>query len=95
MVVVWILGIDVNSPILYAQKVIKFMGEWNCEEIWTLAFTEEASKHFTIVEKSSWKSIPCAPTSRTKIQEEIKVLKRLMTVVIIFALCWLPVYSVH
>ena len=50
MVVVWIVGIAVNSPILYAQKVINCT--WEDGTAWRFGrrlFTEEASKHFTIV----------------------------------------------
>ena len=49
MAVIWIVGIAVNSPILYAQKVVSIEGNWHCYETWTPAFTEEASKHFTVV----------------------------------------------
>ena len=116
MLVVWIVGIAVNSPILYAQKVIMHMGEWYCLEIWTPAFTEEASKHFTIVifvvfylvplltmavlysfvvHKLWVRKVPGNPSLSNQLRAQKskkKVLKMLMTVVIIFALCWLPVY---
>ena len=116
MAVVWIVGIAVNSPILYAQKVIMFKGEWFCTEIWTPAFTEEASKHFTIVifmlfyliplltmvvlysfvvHKLWVRKVPGNPSLENQLRAQKskkKVLKMLMTVVILFALCWLPVY---
>lgn len=116
MVVVWIVGIAVNSPILYAQKVIMHMGEWYCLEIWTPAFTEEASKHFTIVIFVVFYLVPVlamsllysfivfklwvrkvpgiqtAENQRRSDKSKKKVLIMLMTVVILFALCWLPVY---
>jgi len=114
MVVVWIVGIAVSSPLLYAQKVIK--KEWFCMEIWTPAFTKEASKHFTIViftvfylvplltmtvlysfvvYKLWVRKVPGNPSldNQLRVQKsKKKVLKMLMTVVIIFALCWLPMY---
>ena len=116
MVVVWIVGIVVNSPILYAQKVIMYMGEWDCLEIWTPAFTEEASKHFTIVlfvvfylvplltmavlysfavHKLWVRKIPGNPSLENQLRAQKskkKVFKMLMSVVILFALCWLPGY---
>ena len=116
MLVIWIVGIAVNSPILYAQKVIMHMGEWYCLEIWTPAFTEEASKHFTIVifvvfylvplltmavlysfvvHKLWVRKVPGNPSLSNQLRAQKskkKVLKMLMTVVILFALCWLPVY---
>ena len=117
MAVVWIVGIAVNSPILYAQKVIEpNKGEFYCLEIWTPAFTEEASKHFTIVifitfyllplltmavlysfavHKLWRRKIPGNPSLANQIRAQKskkKVFKMLMTVVILFALCWLPVY---
>ena len=116
MVVVWIVGIAVNSPILYAQKVINFKGGWYCLEIWTPAFTEEASKHFTIVlfvlfylvplltmavlysfvvHKLWMRKIPGNPSLANQLRAQKskkKVLKMLMTVVILFALCWLPLH---
>ena len=116
MVVVWIVGIAVNSPFLYAQKVIMIKGKWFCMEIWTPAFTEEASKHFTIVIFVVFYLIPLltmsllysfivfklwvrkvpgnqtAENQRRSDKSKKKVLKMLMTVVILFALCWLPVY---
>ena len=116
MAVVWIVGIVVNSPILYAQKVIMYMGEWECLEIWTPAFTEEAAKHFTIVlfvvfylvplltmavlysfvvHKLWVRKVPGNPSLENQLRAQKskkKVLKMLMSVVIIFALCWLPVY---
>ena len=114
--VVWIVAIAVNSPILYAQKVIMFKGEWFCREIWTPAFTEEASKHFTIVIFVVFYLVPLltmlllysfivlklwvrkvpgnqtAENQRRSDKSKKKVLIMLMTVVILFALCWLPVY---
>ena len=33
MVVIWIVGIAVNSPFLYAQKIVMLKGEWFCMEI--------------------------------------------------------------
>ena len=114
--VVWIVAIAVNSPILYALKVIMFKGEWFCTEIWTPAFTEEASKHFTIVICVVFYLVPLltisllysfivlklwvrevpgnqtAENQRRSDKSKKKVLIMLMTVVILFALCWLPVY---
>ena len=49
MAVIWIVGIAVSSPILYAQKVISVEGNFYCTKTWTPAFTEEASKDFTVV----------------------------------------------
>jgi len=116
MVAVWIVSIAVNSPFLYAQKVIMIKGEWFCMEIWTPAFTEEASKHLTIVlfvvfylvplltmailysfviHKLWVRKIPGNPSLENQLRAQKskkKVLKMLMTVVILFALCWLPVY---
>ena len=116
MALVWIVGIAVNSPILYAQKVVSIEGNWYCLEIWTPAFTEEASKDFTvvlfvvfyliplltmsilysfIVHKLWVRKVPgnqTAENQRRSEKSKKKVLKMLMTVVIIFALCWLPVY---
>ena len=116
MVAVWIVGIAVNSPVLYAHKVIMYMGEWYCVEIWTPAFTEEASKHFTIVlftvfylaplltmavlysfvvHKLWMRKVPGNPSLANQLRAQKskkKVLKMLMTVVVLFALCWLPVY---
>ena len=63
MAVVWIVGIAVNSPILYAQKVVMYRGEFFCLEIWTPAFTEEASKHFTIVIFVVFYLVPLLTTS--------------------------------
>ena len=114
--VVWMVGIAVNSPILYAQKVIMYKGEWLCLENWTPAFTEEASKHFTIVifvvfylvplltmavlysfvvHKLWVRKVPGNPSLANQLRAQKnkkKVLKMLMTVVILFALCWLPMY---
>ena len=114
--VVWIVGIAVSSPILYAQKVIMIKGEWYCMEIWTPAFTKQASKHFTIVlfilfylvplltmtvlysfvvYKLWVRKVPGNPSLENQLRAQKskkKVLKMLMTVVIIFALCWLPVF---
>ena len=116
MVVVWIVGIAVNSPILYAQRVVMYNGQWFCLEIWTPVFTEEASKHFTIVifimfylvpvltmavlysfvvYKLWVRKVPGNPSLENHLRAQKskkKVLKMLMTVVILFALCWLPVY---
>lgn len=116
MVIVWIVGIAVNSPILYAQRVIMRNGKWFCLEIWTPAFTEEASKHFTIVIFVVFYLVPLltmsilysfivlklwvrkvpgnqtAENQRRSDKSKKKVLIMLMTVVILFALCWLPVY---
>ena len=116
MAVVWIVGIAVNSPILYARKVIMHMGEFFCLEIWTPAFTEEASKHFTIVifivfyliplltmtvlysfavHKLWMRKIPGNPSLANQLRarkSKKKVFKMLMTVVILFAMCWLPEY---
>jgi len=116
MVVVWIVGIAVNSPLLYAQRVIMYNGQWFCLEIWTSVFTEEASKHFTIVifimfylvpvltmavlysfvvYKLWVRKVPGNPSLENQLRAQKskkKVLKMLMTVVILFALCWLPVY---
>ena len=118
MVAVWIVGIAVNSPFLYVQKVIMIKGEWYCIEIWTPAFTEEASKHFTIVLFIVFYLFPLltmtvlysfvvyklwvrkVPGNPSILENQLlraqkskkKVLKTLMTVVIIFALCWLPVF---
>ena len=117
MAVVWIVGIAVNSPILYALKVIEAnVGEFYCLEIWTPAFTEEASKHFTIaifvvfylvplftmsvlysfiVFKLWVRKVPGNQTienQRRSDKSKKKVLIMLMTVVILFAVCWLPVY---
>ncbi|KAL9984829.1 hypothetical protein ACROYT_G007165 [Oculina patagonica] len=116
MAVVWIVGIAVNSPFLYAMKVISVEGTLYCAEIWTPAFTEEASKDFTvvlfvvfyliplltmsilysfIVHKLWVRKVPGNQTAENQLRSEKskkKVLKMLMTVVILFALCWLPVY---
>jgi len=116
MAVVWIVGIAVSSPFFYAQKVIMINGEWFCMEIWTPAFTEEASKHFTavifvvfylvplltmailysfVIHKLWVRKIPGNPSLENQLRAQKskkKVLKMLMTVVILFALCWLPLY---
>ena len=53
IVVVWIVGIAVNSPLLYALKTIVKEEDGvrisSCGEIWTPVFAENADKHFTIV----------------------------------------------
>ena len=119
MVVVWIVGIAVNSPILYAQNVVLARGKWRCIEKWTPAFTEEASKYFTVVifvifylvplltmsvlysfvvHKLWVRKIPGNQTVENQMRSQKskkKVLKMLLTVVILFALCWLPVYIIQ
>lgn len=120
MALVWIVGIAVNSPTLYAQKVVMFKEEgrasWGCIEEWEPAFTEETSKDFTIVlfvifyvvplvtmsvlysfviHKLWVRKVPgnqTAENERRSQKSKKKVLKMLLAVVILFALCWLPVY---
>ncbi|XP_078357137.1 QRFP-like peptide receptor [Oculina patagonica] len=116
MAVVWIVGIAISSPFLYALKVTSVEGNWYCVEIWTPAFTEEASKHFTVVlfvafyvvplltisvlysfvvHKLWVRKVPGNPCVENQLRAQRsnkKVLKMLITVVILFALCWLPVY---
>ena len=49
--VVWIVSIAVNSPFLYAMKVVfnKNTKKSSCLEIWTPVFSENADKDFTFV----------------------------------------------
>lgn len=53
MAVLWTVGIAVNSPFLYAQKIIVSEVDGvrisSCQEIWTPVFGENAAKDFTIV----------------------------------------------
>ena len=120
IVVVWIVGIAVNSPFLYAQKII--VSEEGgvrisyCQEIWTPVFGENAAKDFTIVlfvlfyavplltmsvlysfvvYKLWVRKVPGNQTTENQLRAEKsrkKVLKMLLVVVTLFALCWLPVY---
>ena len=116
IVVVWIVGIAVNSPILYAQKIIVSEEVLYCQEIWTPVFGENAAKDFTIVLFVLFYAVPLltmsvlysfvvyklwvrkAPgnqTTENQLRAEKsrkKVLKMLIVVVTLFALCWLPVY---
>ena len=116
--VVWVVGIIVNSPILYAMKIV-FNNETQksyCEEQWTPAFSENSSKDFTIVlfvtfyvfplltmsvlysfvVHNLWvRKVPGIQTPQNQLRAERskrKVLKMLLAIVVIFALCWLPVY---
>ena len=119
--IVWIVGIGVNSPILYAMKIIIYGVDQRsyCVEIWTPAFTEEASKDFTIVifvifyvvplltmsvlytfviHKLWVRKLPGNQTAQNQLhadKSKKKVLKMLLAVVILFALCWLPVYVIQ
>lgn len=115
---VWIVGIGVNSPILYAQKIVVYGADQKryCLEIWTPVFTKDAAKDFTIVlfvvfyvvplltmsvlysfvvYKLSVRKVPGNQTAENQLRAEKskkKVLKMLLVVVLLFALCWLPVY---
>lgn len=116
--IVWIVGIGVNSPILYAMEIIVYEADNQsyCFEIWTPAFKEEANKDFTIVlfvvfyvvplltmsvlysfvVHELWvRKVPGNQTAENQQRNDKsrkKVLKMLLAVVILFALCWLPVY---
>ena len=116
--IVWIVGIAVNSPFFYAQKLVFYeeFQNWYCAEIWTPAFREEANKDFTIVifvifyvipllsmsvlysfvvYKLWVRKVPGNQTAENQLRADNskkKVLKMLLAVVILFALCWLPVY---
>ena len=120
IVVVWIVGIAVNSPFLYAQKIIVSEEDGvrisYCQEIWTPVFGENAAKDFTIVLFVLFYAVPLltmsvlysfvvyklwvrkAPgnqTTENQLRAEKsrkKVLKMLIVVVTLFALCWLPMY---
>lgn len=116
IVVVWIVGIAVNSPFLYAQKIIVSEEVLYCQEIWTPVFGENAAKDFTIVlfvlfyavplltmsvlysfvvYKLWVRKVPGNQTTENQLRAEKsrkKVLKMLLVVVTLFALCWLPVY---
>ena len=114
---IWIVGIGVNSPFLYAQKVI--LGpdsKWYCYEDWTPVFSEGAAQDFTIVLFVVFYAVPLLTMSvlysfiihklwvrkmpgNQSVENQLraskskkKVLKMLLAVVILFALCWLPVY---
>ena len=119
---VWIVGIGVNAPILYAQRNVLLgeetfqPGEFQCKEIWVPAFSERASQDFTVVLFVVFYALPLlamsvlysfiiyrlwvrkVPGNQTFDNQQRadktkkKVLKMLLTVVVIFALCWLPVY---
>ena len=115
--VIWIVGIAVSSPILYAQKVYEVNQKRRyCVEIWTPAFKEDAGEDYTIVifvvlyavplltmsvlysfvvYKLWVRKVPRNQTAENQLRAEKskkKVLKMLMVVVLLFALCWLPVY---
>ena len=116
--IVWIVGIGVNSPILYTMKIIFYEVDQRryCVEVWTPTFTEEAPKDFTIVifvifyvvplltmsvlytfviHKLWVRKVPGNQTAENQLhadKSKKKVLKMLLAVVILFALCWLPVY---
>ena len=116
IVVVWIVGIAVNSPFLYAQKIIVSEEVLYCQEIWTPVFGENAAKDFTIVLFVLFYAVPLltmsvlysfvvyklwvrkAPgnqTTENQLRAEKsrkKVLKMVIVVVTLFALCWLPMY---
>lgn len=116
--VVWIVSIAVNSPFLYAMKLVfdKNTQKNSCLEIWTPVFSQNADKDFTIVLfvtfyvfplstmsvlysfviHNLWvRKVPGIQTPENQLRAERskkKVLKMLLAVVVIFALCWLPVY---
>ena len=116
--VVWIVGIAVNSPILYAMKIVFYeQGQKSyCLEVWTPVFTENAARDFTIVLflasyvfplltmsvlysfviHNLWvRKVPGVQTQANQLRADRskkKVLKMLLAVVVVFALCWLPVY---
>ena len=119
-VVVWIVGIAVNSPFLYAQKIIVSEEDGvrisYCVEIWTPVFGENAAKDFTIALFVLFYAVPLLPmsvlysfvvyklwvrkapgnqTTENQLRAEKsrrKVLKMLIVVLTLFALCWLPMY---
>ena len=116
--VVWIVAIAVNSPVLYAKKLVfnKNTKKNICLEIWTPIFSENADKDFTVVLfvtfyvfplstmsvlysfviHNLWvRKVPGIQMPENQLRAERskkKVLKMLLAVVVIFALCWLPVY---
>ena len=118
MALVWLVGIAVNSPTLYAQKIVflEYSQSWTCTEKWEPAFTEGAYKGFTIVLFVIFYLVPLltmsilysfviyklwvrkVPGNQTAENQQRsnksrkKVLKMLLAVMILFALCWLPVY---
>ncbi|XP_068745905.1 QRFP-like peptide receptor [Montipora capricornis] len=116
--VVWIVGIAVNSPLLYAMKIVfnEQAQKSYCFEVWTPVFTENAARDFTIVVFAAFyvfplltmsvlysfvihnlwvRKVPGVQTQANQLRADRskkKVLKMLLAVVVVFALCWLPVY---
>ncbi|XP_068743365.1 QRFP-like peptide receptor [Montipora capricornis] len=116
--VVWIVGIAVNSPLLYTMKIVfdEQAQKSYCLEVWTPVFTENAARDFTIVVFAAFyvfplltmsvlysfvihnlwvRKVPGVQTQANQLRADRskkKVLKMLLAVVVVFALCWLPVY---
>ena len=112
----WFFAVLLQSPTLYAMKLVVVANETHCIENWEPLFDNESSpKVYTVVLFVSMYMLPLlviailytaislflwrhkTPGSGlTKARKDrskaVKVIKMLVIIVVVFAVCWLPVY---
>ena len=115
----WFLAVLLQSPTLYAMKIIVKGNDTSCIEDWEPLFDNESSpKIYTVILFVSMYMFPLLVIailytvisnfllrhktpggSLTKARKDrskaIKVIKMLVIIVVVFAVCWLPVFVVQ